>query len=340
MSSALPFTVIGGYLGAGKTTLLNHLLNNTQGLRIAVLVNDFGSINIDTKLIRSHDGDTINLANGCMCCTMADNFAITISQLLHRANDLDRIVIEASGVADPAKIAHYGQMYHLPLDGILVVADAEQVRTQAQNKYVGDTVIRQFAQADLILLNKTDLVSSGDRASLRAWLAEISPGTPVIETVYSQVPMEVLLGSHLDHSATHPVPETSHPLHNHHQDDPDGIHDHQHPDENHARLFQTWTVERSDPITRQVFDRFAAGLGEDVYRVKGFVYLEGDQEYRYVYQQVGSRWSLKRENPWATQARQTQLVVIGRPGGTSEGAIAALLWNQRILQSFQQSPHR
>ena len=118
MTGSLPFTVIGGYLGAGKTTLLNHLLTNARGLRVAVLVNDFGSVNIDVDLIRSHDGDTINLANGCMCCSLVGGFAQAIGQVRNRAESFDHVVIEASGVADPAKIAQYGQMYELPLDGI------------------------------------------------------------------------------------------------------------------------------------------------------------------------------------------------------------------------------
>jgi G3E family GTPase len=190
----LPFTVIGGYLGAGKTTLLNHLLANASGLRIAVLVNDFGSVNIDVELIRSHDGDTINLANGCACCSLVNGFTSAIGRIRDRAGDFDHVVIEASGVADPGKIAQYGQMYELPLDGIILVVDAELIRTQASNKYVGDTVLRQLSQADLIVLNKTDLVSAGDLASLRTWLADQTPGTPLIETVHSEVPIDVLLG--------------------------------------------------------------------------------------------------------------------------------------------------
>ncbi|MBW4467449.1 MAG: GTP-binding protein [Pegethrix bostrychoides GSE-TBD4-15B] len=306
MIKNLPFTVIGGYLGAGKTTLLNHLLTNTQGLRIAVLVNDFGSINIDADLIRSHEGDTINLSNGCMCCSIADNFAIIMGKLRERTADLDRIVIEASGVADPAKIAQYGQMYQLPLDGILVVTDAEQVSTQAQNKYVGDTVLRQFTQADLIILNKTDLVSAQKLTELRSWLAELASGTPVIETVLAQVPIEVLLGSHGTQVAAGSY-------HNHHFED------------NHAHTFETWVLEDSRPVTRAGLEQFAKGLGEEIYRAKGFVYLEDDPAHCYLYQQVGSRWSLELGNTWGDKLPQTQLVMIGRRGATRSEVIAALL---------------
>ncbi len=306
MSEALAFTVIGGYLGAGKTTLLNHLLANTAGLRIAVLVNDFGSVNIDAELIRDHDGDTINLANGCMCCSLVNGFAAAIGEIRRRSADFDQLVIEASGVADPAKIAQYGQMYELPLDGIVVVADAEQVRTQAANQYVGDTVIRQFEQADLIVLNKTDLVSAEERASLRAWLAELAPGSPLIETVGSKVPIDVLLGAHDGRACA-------------------GTRADRAGDADHAHHYQTWTLEETGPLSHLALQRFAAGLGQDIYRAKGFVFLQGDPGRKHVYQQVGARWSLEPGAAWGDEPRRTRVVVIGRKGVTSDRALQALL---------------
>jgi len=202
-------------------------------------------------------------------------------------------------------------MYQLPLDGILVVADAKQVRAQAQNKYVGDTVVRQFEQADLILLNKTDLVSAEELASLHAWMAEIAPKTPVIESVQSQVPMELLLGIHADPSVD---PITSSPLSDHLPDRADYPHG-----------FETWIVERSHPVNRKFLDRFAQGLGENIYRAKGFVWLQDDLQRRYIYQQVGTRWSLEPSTRWGDEPRQTQLVVIGCRGATSLEAIEVLL---------------
>jgi G3E family GTPase len=273
----LPFTIIDGYLGAGKITLLNHLLANTAGLRLAVLVNDYGSVNIDVELILSHKGDTINLANGCMCCSLVSGFAAAIGQIRNQAGDFDHVVIETSGVADPGKIAQYGQMYELPLDGIILVVDAELVRIQASNKYVGDTVLRQLSQADLIVLNKTDLVSAGDLASLRTWLTGQAPGTPLIETVHSEVPIDVLLGAHGRSTAPMAMPAAAHP-------------------EDHLHTHGTWTIERAEPLSRQAIDRFASGLGGDIYRAKGFVFLKDDPQPRYIYQQVGAagRWSQAR----------------------------------------------
>ena len=308
--AVLSFTVIGGYLGAGKTTLLNHLLTNTAGLRLAVLVNDFGSVNIDADLIRSHEGDTINLANGCMCCSLVGGFAAAIGEIGKRVGDFDHLVIEASGVADPAKIAQFGQVYGLPLDGIIVVADAEQVRTQATNKYVGDTVIRQFGQADLIVLNKTDLVSAEECANLRAWLGEFVPGTPLIETVGAKVPLEVLLGAHQGRATARTGDDTLHYA-------------------GHAHGYQTWMIERAEPIARADLERFATGLGDDIYRAKGFICLRDDRDHRYVFQQVGARWSLESGEAWGTDPRQTRLVVIGRRGATSAQTLVSLLGEPR-----------
>jgi G3E family GTPase len=306
MTHPLPFTVIGGYLGAGKTTLLNHLLASAAGLRLAVLVNDFGSVNIDASLIRSHDGETIELANGCMCCTLVGGFASAISQVLDRADRFDHLVIEASGVADPAKIAQYGQMYGLPLDGILLVVDAERVRLQAANKYVGDTVLRQFGQADLIVLNKTDLLPAGELQDLRKWLAGVAPGVKIVGTVRAEVPLDVLFGAHGGRAGAEALRAGGY-----------------HPD--HSHTYGTWTVERADALSREALGRFAAGLGERIFRAKGVVSIEGSPARSYIYQQVGTRWSLEPGDPAGEAPGVSRLVVIGLVGATSAAALHALL---------------
>ncbi len=294
----LPFTVIGGYLGAGKTTLLNNLLSQAAGLKIAVLVNDFGEVNIDAELIANHDGGTISLTNGCLCCDLSNGFAAAINDVLKRADALDHIVVEASGVAEPGKIAHYGQMYELPLDGVLVVVDAEQIRDQAANKYVGDTVQRQLAQADLIVLNKTDLASADALAGLRRWLAQHAPA-PVYETSYAEVPLEILFGRSGQKARSQD--HGSSPL------TPGHLHD-------HAIRCKSWTLERNRPIKREALERLADWRGKDIFRAKGFVYFTDAPERRYLYQQVGSRWTLEELGPDSGFDRRTRLVFIGPDG--------------------------
>ena len=295
----LPFTVIGGYLGAGKTTLLNAMLSQAAGLKIAVLVNDFGEVNIDAELIASHDGGTISLTNGCVCCDLSNGFAAAINGVLKRADALDHIVVEASGVGEPGKIAQYGQMYELPLDGVLVVVDAEQIRDQAAHKYVGDTVQRQLAQADLIVLNKADLASTAALKELRLWLAQHA-SAPVYETSYGEVPLEILFGRSGPLASGKGRPRGSSSLTRGH------VHD-------HALRYRTWTLERNRPVRREALERLAARLGKEIFRAKGFVTFTDAPERRCLYQQVGGRWTLEDLGPDSGFDRRTRLVFIG-PG--------------------------
>lgn len=181
---AIPVTIIGGYLGAGKTTLLNTLLRGDHGLRLAILVNDFGSINIDAALIAIHDGETISLTNGCVCCSMVDNLAITLLELLGREPPPDQIVIEASGVADPHRIVFYGAADpRLRLDGLIVVADAETLPLRLRDKYIGELVMRQLVAADLIIMSKVDLIDEDQLGGVRELVREIAPRAKVVEAI-------------------------------------------------------------------------------------------------------------------------------------------------------------
>lgn len=177
MARPIPVTVIGGYLGAGKTTLLNRLLGEAKGVKLAVLVNDFGSVNIDAALIAGRDGETISLVNGCVCFSIGDNLWLALHDLAERPDGPDRILIEASGVADPARIADYaGSHPQLTLDSIVVVADPETVRARAHDKYVGDLVRLQLAAADAIVLSRTDIVDAETCRAVRLWIETEVPG--------------------------------------------------------------------------------------------------------------------------------------------------------------------
>ena len=291
------FTVIGGYLGAGKTTLVNHLLTAAHGMRIAVLVNDFGEVNVDAALIASHDGDTMSLANGCMCCSLTNGFAQAINAVLERKTQMDAIVIEASGVAEPGRIAQYGQMYDLPLDGVITVADAERIRDQAVNKYVGEIVMHQLVQADIILLNKSDCVAGGELGDVRNWLASKAPGIPVLETVRSNVPLDILIGRGGSRQATPGVPlrfaTTT----------------------NHEALHRTWVIRRDTPVRRAAISRLARRMGSHIFRAKGFINLAEDPEHRYLLQQVGQRWAIEEAGRWDSGTARTEIVCIGPRNG-------------------------
>ena len=195
MSPSVPTVVIGGYLGAGKTTLVNHLLRNAAGRRIAVLVNDFGEIAIDADLIVGADGDVLSLAGGCVCCTIGDDLVGALETLLTRAPRPDLLLIETSGVGMPGSVAQTASLLaDLDVEGVVVLADAETVQTSAEDRYVGDTVRRQLAQADLVLLNKTDLVPPQAARAVEAWLERLALPAPVILTDHACLPDILLFG--------------------------------------------------------------------------------------------------------------------------------------------------
>jgi len=287
---SVPLTVIGGYLGAGKTTVLNHLLGNSDGVRIAALVNDFGDINIDADLIESTDGETIALTNGCACCTLADGLTDAIAALRERTDDFDHIVIEASGVADPLKIGQIGAAFGFPLVGVAVVVDAEMARTQSTDKYVGDTVMRQLGSADLLIVNKSDLVAPGELESLQAWLADVAPDTPRLTTDGGRVDPEILLAS-LHESDASAVGCGSHDS------------------------FESWSFRTEVPLWRSDVDAFLTALPPGVVRAKGILRLADDTTNKYLLQRVGRRTSLLPLNAVsAGDLVDTRLVVIGVPG--------------------------
>jgi len=198
LSEPIPVTVIGGYLGAGKTTLVNHLLREAAGRRLAVLVNDFGELPIDADLVESRQGDTIAIAGGCVCCSFGSDLVGALMQLSGRAPRPDHVLVEASGVALPGAVgAAVTLLGAYALDGIVVLADATNVRAQAADRYLADTIARQLDDADLVVLSKTDLLPPAGLARLRAWLPARAP---VVEAVRGALPFEVVLGIHQPHA--------------------------------------------------------------------------------------------------------------------------------------------
>ncbi|MBP7001022.1 GTP-binding protein [Amaricoccus sp.] len=206
----LPVTVVGGFLGAGKTTLVNHVLAGDHGLRVAVMVNDFGAVNIDAALLASAEGGVVSLANGCVCCALNAGLVDELEALLARNPDLDHVLIEASGVADPCRIMdtvrHARFRGRLRPDAVVVLADAagfDAARAAAPG--LAET---QLDAADLVVLNKTDLAA---RAALDAWRARwLPPGARVVETENARVPPEILFDApatpHAPHRPDHQAP--------------------------------------------------------------------------------------------------------------------------------------
>jgi G3E family GTPase len=202
--------LIGGWLGAGKTTLVNQLLRQAGGRRLAVLVNDFGDLGIDADLITGASGEVLELAGGCVCCSYGADLIGTLRRVAARDPRPDVLLLETSGVADPAAVARSLTLLpEIMLDGTIVLADAPRLAALQADPYVGDTVRAQLAAADLLLLNKVDGLAAAALATLRRTL----PATPTVETVQAALPIELVLGLAVDATsddAGEPVPR---PLH-------------------------------------------------------------------------------------------------------------------------------
>jgi G3E family GTPase len=280
MTDAIPLTVIGGFLGAGKTTLLNRLLRGATGRRFAVMVNDFGALDIDGRLVADHGGDTIALANGCLCCTIGDSLVTALLSLLERPDRFDHIVVETSGVADPGRIADLAVLEpRLSRDGVIVVVDAAEVCARAADRRVGDTIIRQLAAADLLVLNKTDLAC--DLAVLRGWLSTHSVA-PLLEARHADVPLDLLFG--LDRyggAAGESTPE----------------------------CFVSWFYEWPEPVERETVLAMLRDA-DGVLRAKGILRFADAPARRSVVHLVGRRLDVSDGGPWSDNAA-SRLVLLG-----------------------------
>jgi G3E family GTPase len=281
VSPSIPFTVIGGFLGAGKTTLLNRLLAGAPNRRLGVLVNDFGVLDIDGQLVAEHGGDTIALANGCLCCTIGDSLVATLLALLERPERLDHIVVEASGVADPGRIADLAVLERrLVRDGVVVVVDGGDVRQRACDRRVGDTVLRQLEAADLLVLNKVDQID--DPSALRTWLAERSTA-PVVEARHCDVPPALLFG--LDR---HGASQSG----------------------NGPANFQSWSYSWAEPVDRAALLAMLEGVPGDILRAKGIVRFADSGDRRSIVHMIGRRIEITEDGPWRDDA-ESRLVLLG-----------------------------
>lgn len=189
----IPLVVLGGYLGAGKTTLLNHVLANAGQRRVAVLVNDFGDINIDAALIRERTDDVINLENGCVCCSIGGRLVDALVKISARPERPELLIIEASGVSDPVKIAQIGLLDRaFRLVGIIVAVDAERIGATLLDPYVGDIVRRQIAGATALVLNKTDLVSEQQKVVATEAVLTLATTSILLESANGSIPLALI----------------------------------------------------------------------------------------------------------------------------------------------------
>ena len=290
----IPMTIIGGYLGAGKTTTINQLLSKEHGQRLAILVNDFGALNIDVDLIDYHEGNTYGLSNGCVCCSITDDLGTTLADLTNADNPPDQIILETSGVAEPAKLAVYCDGWPgISLQSIIIIVDAETIKARSRNKFVGQLVCRQLLAADLLILNKSDLVNVNELADLRVWIKEQGVHAEILETQHGAVPLEFLLA--VTNKGNHKNSETP----NNYEHD-------------HGDAFYSLTVEDQNPWHRENLVAALETMPSHLIRVKGVVSLvdEGSVE-SHLLQMVGRRHSIQKSDEKIKQRTLTRLALVG-----------------------------
>ncbi len=346
MKKKIPATVITGFLGAGKTSLVCHLLEQAGDRKIALIVNEFGDIGVDGELLEACNipgcdaGDIIELANGCLCCTVAHEFVPTLEALINRASPPDHILIETSGLALPKPLISAFQAPtvhpHITVDGIVAMADAASI---ADGRFADDPALilsrgaenvekkhanpletvfeQQVLCADLVILNKTDLVDGATLQTVHSDLKKmLKPGIHVVEASFGQVSPDIVLGLDAateEHIHAHPH---EHEHEHGHAHDHDDHHDHEKHDPHHHEDFESFAIRFpaiSDPDALE--ERLRAAItAHDILRLKGFVAVTGATE-RQAVQAVGARIDRFFDRPWKDgETPQSSLIVIGRHG--------------------------
>lgn len=352
MPAKIPATVVTGFLGAGKTTLIRHMLENANGKRIALIINEFGDLGVDGGILKGcgiencAEDDVMELSNGCICCTVAEDFVPTMQKLLDRPDAPDHIVIETSGLALPQPLVRAFNWPEIStrvtVDGVVTVVDGKAV---AEGRFAHDVAAvdaqraldenldhetplselfeDQIACADMIVVNKADLLGEVEAGALVGRLrSESREGVQVVKATMGALPVDVLLGQGIGAEADM---EARHEVHHHHHHDDDEDHDHDHHHEHDHDEFESFVVARDEIADPAVFAEQVAGIirQHDILRLKGFAAVAG-KPMRLTLQAVGPRIDTYFDRPFGADARETRLVVIGQ-AGLDRAAIEAAL---------------
>lgn len=322
--SGMPVTIITGFLGSGKTTLLNQILQNKDNLKIAVLVNEFGDINIDEQLLISIEEDMVELDNGCICCTINDSLVDAVYRVLEREPKVDYLVIETTGIADPLPIILTFLSTELKLltrlDAVITVVDAAAFD---EKHFESDAALSQVRYGDMVILNKIDLASEEKIAELEAFIEDIKPGFRILQSEYGKVPLALILDIGLTQEDNYQdkiyeFRRDKSAFNNHLANDG----------------FSFVSFERDRPFKIEKFEHFLTQqLSNNIFRAKGILWFQ-ESPSRHIFQLSGPRYDVQADD-WTSQPKN-ELVFIGRDLDESlikqqlDNCLAGLVVNKRF----------